>query len=159
MLEDGPVKLATASRLGKARLRSLSWPSVALRDGASPIVRDSVAPERPAGLRGACALDQHANRRRNRRSGNHPRVAHAPSRARVSKVFHPSQIQDSTQTSRKAYLVSRNPSIISEVASDMALSRPVSGNDMAAKLLIGQQSVVDLPDIDLRLTSHPLRCR
>jgi len=43
MLEDGPVKLATASRLGKARLRSLSWPSVALRHGASPIVRDSVA--------------------------------------------------------------------------------------------------------------------
>src|SRR5271169_3382271 len=51
-------------------------------------------------------------------------------------MLHPNQIQDSTQTSRKTYVVSINPSIILELALDTALSRPETGNNMAAKLLI-----------------------
>src|SRR5208282_2872194 len=57
-------------------------------------------------------------------------------RSSSSKPFPPIQIQDSTQTSRKTYVVSINPSIILELALDTALSRPETGNNMAAKLLI-----------------------
>jgi|ERR1022692_659090 hypothetical protein len=51
-----------------------------------------------------------------------------------SKVFQPSQIQDSTQTSTKAYLVSRNASIILEVALDTALSRPGTGKQHGSEV-------------------------